>query len=387
MPAIDTSEIEESASLYITSSDFWSASVSMPNRHFAYKVGREIAEDAATPAGCKRLPDLVWSLSDECKRALLRGLWDGDGSWSWVNRSANAVLEYGTVSRELADGMLRLLGDLGVMARLKVGRTAKSTTDTFWLAISGANQVADAHWLLPDEEWIRIRAHSLRLTKRNAPNGYRRLSKNAAWVRVVSADRRRFTGTVYSLEVPLAHTVVSTHGLVVHNCFPKDTRALVHIAEGAGYDFDLLRGVIAVNEEQFVRVVDRVSMLAGGLKGVKVAVWGVTFKARTDDVRDSPAVSIMRRLVDQGAIVRAHDPAVSETLSGLPEVELHDDPYAVCEGADVLLVLTEWDQFRWLDFDKVRSVMAQPRIFDARNVLDHQTLRRRGFEYQAIGRS
>lgn len=338
-------------------------------------------------AYCKRLPDLAWSSSDECKRALLRGLWDGDGSWSWVNRSANAVLEYGTVSRELADGMLRLLGDLGVMARLKVGRTARSTTDTFWLAISGADQVADAHWLLPDEEWIRIRAHSLRLTKRNAPNGYRRLSKNAAWVRVVSADRRRFTGTVYSLEVPLAHTVVSTHGLVVHNCFPKDTRALVHIAEGAGYDFDLLRGVIAVNEEQFVRVVDRVSMLAGGLKGVKVAVWGVTFKARTDDVRDSPAVSIMRRLVDQGAIVRAHDPAVSETLSGLPEVELHDDPYAVCEGADVLLVLTEWDEFRWLDFDKVRSVMAQPRIFDARNVLDHQTLRRRGFEYQAIGRS
>ncbi|MEO9223405.1 MAG: UDP-glucose/GDP-mannose dehydrogenase family protein, partial [Acidimicrobiales bacterium] len=106
------------------------------------------------------------------------------------------------------------------------------------------------------------------------------------------------------------------------SCFPKDTRALVHIAEGAGYDFDLLRGVIAVNEEQFVRVVDRVSMLTGGLKGVKVAVWGVTFKARTDDVRDSPAVSIMRRLVDQGAIVRAHDPAVSETLSGLPEVEL-----------------------------------------------------------------
>lgn len=172
------------------------------------------------------------------------------------------------------------------------------------------------------------------------------------------------------------------------SCFPKDTRALVHIAEDAGYDFDLLRGVIAVNEEQFVRVVHKVLDAVGGsLEGVPVAVWGITFKARTDDVRDSPSVAIMRRLAALGAEVRAHDPAVHGPLDELTDVQVLDDPYAVCEGAQVLVVLTEWDRFRWLDFDKVRSVMAEPRVIDTRNLLDRQVLRRRGFAYTAIGRS
>jgi len=171
------------------------------------------------------------------------------------------------------------------------------------------------------------------------------------------------------------------------SCFPKDTRALVHIAEEAGYDFDLLRGVIAVNEEQFVRVVEKVLEQAGGsVDGVRLGVWGITFKARTDDVRDSPAVAITRRLVARGAIVRAYDPTVSGPLDQLPDVEIVSDPYAACEGAEVLLVLTEWDQFRWLDFDKVAELVAQPRVVDARNLLDRQTLHRRGFTYVGIGR-
>jgi UDPglucose 6-dehydrogenase len=168
------------------------------------------------------------------------------------------------------------------------------------------------------------------------------------------------------------------------SCFPKDTRALVHIAETAGYDFDLLRGVITVNEEQFHRVVAKVrSMLDRPLDGTRVAVWGLTFKARTDDTRDSPALRVVELLQEGGARVAAYDPAVKGPIQGLQPA---NDPYTVCEGADVLVVLTEWDEFRWVDFEKVAHLMAAPRVVDARNLLDKPALERRGFTYAGIGR-
>jgi len=168
------------------------------------------------------------------------------------------------------------------------------------------------------------------------------------------------------------------------SCFPKDSRALVHIADSAGYSFDLLRGVITVNDEQFHRVVTKIREMAGGtLEGVKVGVWGLTFKARTDDTRDSPALRIIQLLKDEGAEVTGYDPAVKGPVAGLTPA---NDPYSVCEGADVLAVLTEWDEFRWTDFDKVANLMATPRIVDARNLLDRPALERRGFTYVGIGR-
>ncbi|HLY84189.1 MAG TPA: UDP-glucose/GDP-mannose dehydrogenase family protein [Acidimicrobiales bacterium] len=175
------------------------------------------------------------------------------------------------------------------------------------------------------------------------------------------------------------------------SCFPKDSRALVRIAESHGYDFGLLRGVIAVNEEQFEQVVARVRRVVGAeLDGVTVAVWGMTFKAGTDDLRDSPALAVAQRLLDRGARVRAYDPtvrgALPSHLAGLG-VEVCDDPYAACEGARVLAVLTEWDEFRWLDFAKVAGLMARPAIVDARNLLDPSPLRRLGFDYEGMGRS
>ncbi len=168
------------------------------------------------------------------------------------------------------------------------------------------------------------------------------------------------------------------------SCFPKDSRALVHIADSAGYSFDLLQGVITVNDEQFHRVVAKVRDAVGGqLAGVKVGVWGLTFKARTDDTRDSPALRIVSLLTEAGAEVRAYDPAIKAPVGGVdPAV----DPYSVCDDADVLVLLTEWDEFRWLDFDKVAGLMRQPRIVDARNLLDKPALERRGFTYAGIGR-
>jgi UDPglucose 6-dehydrogenase len=168
------------------------------------------------------------------------------------------------------------------------------------------------------------------------------------------------------------------------SCFPKDTRALVRIAEEAGYDFGLLKGVIQVNDEQFERVTEKIERLAGGaLDGATVAVWGLTFKARTGDLRDSPSLAIIRRLRERGATVQAFDPTVDSDVDG---VQVLRDPYAACQDADVLAVLTEWDEFRWLDFGKVKDALKGARIVDARNLLDAAAMKRRGFQYEGIGR-
>jgi len=167
------------------------------------------------------------------------------------------------------------------------------------------------------------------------------------------------------------------------SCFPKDTMALVRIAEDAGYDFSLLKGVIAVNEEQYDRVVAKAERLAGSsLEGARVGLWGLTYKARTDDLRSSPALHIAARLRSKGATVQAYDPTVRAPLDG---IDVRADPYAACEGARVLIVCTEWDDFRWLDFDKVGSLMAHKALVDARNLLEPSALRRAGFSYEGIG--
>jgi UDPglucose 6-dehydrogenase len=174
------------------------------------------------------------------------------------------------------------------------------------------------------------------------------------------------------------------------SCFPKDTRALVRIAEDAGYDFELLKGVIAVNDQQFRLLVDRIGAMAGGfLDGAVIGVWGLTFKAGTDDLRDSPAIAVIERLLAQGATVQAYDPTVEEALPTHLRhlgVEVCHDPYAACAGAAVLAVLTEWDEFRWMDFDRVAEMLQTPTVLDTRNILDPAALRRQGYTYEGVGR-
>ena len=136
-----------------------------------------------------RIPDVIWTASESAKQALLRGLWAGDGSWSLLNGGPSVALEYGTVSPELADGMLRLLGEFGVVARQKVARTSKSTVDTHWLVISGADQIEDCLWLLEPHERGEVLSQLDAQSKRIAPTGYRRDRKGTAWVRVAEVIR------------------------------------------------------------------------------------------------------------------------------------------------------------------------------------------------------
>jgi UDP-glucose 6-dehydrogenase len=371
----------------LTTDDWLPVSLGSP---LADSFGAEHASmiEAIEPAGLARIPDAIWSASESAKQALLRGLWAGDGSWSVLNGGPSVGLEYGTVSAELADGMLRLLGELGIVARQKVARTTNSTVDTHWLVISGADQIEDCLWMLEPHERDAVRHQLDAQSKRIAPTGYRRDRKGTAWVRVVETIVEPRSQQVFSVEVARNHTVVSTGGLVAHNCFPKDSRALLKIAREAGYHFDLLDGVLAVNEEQFDRVADKIRVAAGGdLTNAVVGVWGLTFKARTDDLRDSPSLAVIRRLIDAGATVRAFDPTVHGPKPGLPtDITIADSAQSACEGANALAVLTEWDEFRWLEIDKIKAVMVGRAVVDGRNLLDRNDWRRAGFDYQGIGR-
>lgn len=167
------------------------------------------------------------------------------------------------------------------------------------------------------------------------------------------------------------------------SCLPKDTRALGAIAEGHGYDFRLLRAVMEVNDEQRRRIVGKVASAVGGtLSGATVGLWGLAFKAGTDDVRESPAVDLARRLISEGAAVRAYDPRAVLSLLGM---EIVPDPLAAVDGADVLLVATEWPRFRQVDPVAVKEAMRGSAVVDARNLLDGTAFRAAGLSYRGVG--
>jgi len=173
------------------------------------------------------------------------------------------------------------------------------------------------------------------------------------------------------------------------SCLPKDTAALLRTAETVGHDFALLRGAITQNENHLDRIVEKVIQLSGGeLDGVRVAVWGLTFKAGTDDRRSSPAAEIARRLVRAGALVSAYDPTVPPNAAepDLTGITIVASPYEACRGARVAALLTEWDELGSLDFAKVATLMDAPAVVDARNLLDPTALRRIGFTYTGVGR-
>ncbi len=173
------------------------------------------------------------------------------------------------------------------------------------------------------------------------------------------------------------------------SCFTKDTVALLSSAEDAGYDFEMLRSVIRTNDLQRERTFEKVEVAAGGsLQGVAVGVLGLTFKANTDDLRDSPALDIAARLVAAGAIVRAYDPAAGDIRAyGVDGVVRVDDAHAAVAGASVVALLTEWDEFRGIDFARVHASMTKPHGFvDGRNLLDPAEMRALGFAYQGVGR-
>jgi len=171
------------------------------------------------------------------------------------------------------------------------------------------------------------------------------------------------------------------------SCFPKDTRALVSIAADGGYDFALLRGVIETNDQHYARIANKVIEECGGsVKGKVVASWGLTFKAETDDLRDSPAIKILTVLHEAGAVIQAYDPTAKQTYAAYPWINISATALEACDGADVLAVLTEWKEFAEVNPKEIGQRLKAKMVVDGRNVLDRDAWHAAGFTYKGVGR-
>ncbi len=173
------------------------------------------------------------------------------------------------------------------------------------------------------------------------------------------------------------------------SCFPKDVKGFINVSEQLGAPMELLREVENINARQLDRFIDRIRKKLWVLRNKRVAVWGIAFKQNTDDVRESVAVKLIRRLCDEGAIVTAYDPKARETgaraLAGLP-VTICDDMYECASGAEVLVVATEWKQFSTANLPRLRELMRLPIMFDGRNIMHGGNAVHAGFEYHSVGR-
>ena len=174
------------------------------------------------------------------------------------------------------------------------------------------------------------------------------------------------------------------------SCFPKDVQALSKTAQASGEHFDMLAAVEAVNKRQKTLLVRRIShYFSNKLKGRTIAVWGLSFKPRTDDLREAPSIIIINGLLKAGANVRAHDPVANANAKRIfkSRVRFFEESYDALKGADALVVVTEWNEFRRPDFERMKSLLKQPVIFDGRNIFDPKTMKENGFEYFGIGRN
>ncbi len=170
-------------------------------------------------------------------------------------------------------------------------------------------------------------------------------------------------------------------------CFPKDLQAFIRIAEKSGCDFSLLKEAEKINQRRIDHFIEKIRRELWVVRGKTVAVWGLAFKPNTDDVRFAPSIELVKSLVNEGATVRAYDPeAMEKAKAMLPDITYCSDPYQAAEGADAIVIVTEWDEFRQADWDRLRSIVERPLVVDGRNMLDATELTRHGFHYVGVGR-
>jgi UDPglucose 6-dehydrogenase len=176
------------------------------------------------------------------------------------------------------------------------------------------------------------------------------------------------------------------------SCFPKDVKALIHMFQDNNLNSQLLEAVEEINKEQKLVLVDKIKKHFGdNLKGLTFAVWGLAFKPQTDDMREAPSITIINALVNAGAKIQAYDPAAMKEAEHIfgnqPNISYTQDEYQALQNADAMLLLTEWHQFRYPDFGRIKSILRQPIIFDGRNQYEPKTMKELGFTYYSIGRT
>jgi len=325
------------------------------------------------------LPDAVYQEPESHRKAVLSGLFRGDGHIAYPSHSNAVVYEYGSVSEELIAGMQLLLHSIGIIPSYKTSTSAKSTKPAHFLRVSSSEQIDQLKELFLDTDIAKIDRRLDNYAKQIAPTGHTDGgSHTAVRVRDIETVDLDEPISVYSLEVDDDHTFVTTDGIAVHNCFPKDVDAIRAAARDAGYEPALLDAAVAVNDGQPERMLELLDAHVE-VAGKRVAVLGLAFKPGTDDIRNSRAIPIIEGLQARGADVVGYDPVATENArERFPDIEYADSAAAALDGASAALAVTDWDEFAALDdaFD----AMADPVVIDGRRVID----RREGLTYEGL---
>ncbi len=322
------------------------------------------------------VPDTAFQATADERVALLSGLFRGDDHVAYPNHSNAVVYEYGSVSEKLIDGMTLLLHSLGIVPSYKTSTSAKATQPAHFLRVSSKRQIVRLKQMFLPEERGRIDDRLAEYDRDIAPTGH---TADGGFTSVPVRDItvEETTTDVYSLEVADEHTFVTTDGVVVHNCFPKDVAAIIAAAEETGYNPAVLNAAVEVNDRQPERLV---ALLADhltehrdqGFEGAEIAVLGLAFKPGTDDMRNSRAIPVIHDLKARGATVTAYDPVATDNAPNyVDDVIYTDSAAAALDGADGAVVVTDWDEFAALD--EAFDAMTTPIVVDGRRIIDRRT--------------
>ncbi|MDO8657328.1 MAG: UDP-glucose/GDP-mannose dehydrogenase family protein [Candidatus Levybacteria bacterium] len=230
-------------------------------------------------------------------------------------------------------------------------------------------------------EMIKYAANAFLATKISFANSIAHLSEQ------VGADGIKVLEAV-GLDKRVGRSFLSPGAGYGGSCFPKDVKALIAIAKQNNYDFSILKAVEEVNKDATLKIIQKAKkLLDGEFKNKNVAILGLSFKPDTDDMRDAPSITIINDLYKNGAKIKAYDPiAIPNAKEKLKGVDFCSDSYSAAKDSDILIILTEWNEFRQLDLKKIKSIMKKPVILDGRNIYDPQKLRDMGFTYAGVGR-
>jgi len=323
------------------------------------------------------IPALAYQESEHHRKALLSGLFRGDGYIEYTSHSNAVVYDYGSVSEELIQGMQFLLHSLGIVPSYKTSQSTKSTQPAHFLRVSAKDQIeALKEMFLPaDEEQIEKRLEEYERTI--SPTGFEPgETYTTVEVRDISVEEK--TCPVYSIEVADTHNFVTTDGLVVHNCFPKDVKAIRAAAREKGYEPAMLDAAVELNDKQPDRLLELLDDHVD-VAGKRVAVLGLSFKPGTDDIRNSRAIPVIEGLKERGTTVVAYDPVATEEMQErFPDIEYAESAGDALDGAAGAVVVTDWDEFATLDSEF--DTMAEPVVVDGRRIVD----RREGITYEGL---
>lgn len=354
------------------------------SRIFAWLL-RDVLK-VGTRSDDKALPRLAFNVTPDLRHELLRGAFSGDGAVTTVQNGRNLMFEYATVSKQLADGMALLLQSLGVVPSVRKRWMNKSKQPAYILRVSGYAQLAALRGVFGARQRTAIGTVLADYQRHIRQRGFPRQG-GVATLTVQAVEYEDVETTVYSLETSTG-TLVASSGLICHNCFPKDVKALAHMASVHGCHPQLLRSVMEINRDKRREVIHKLRELFNGYMREKtVGLLGLAFKPNTDDMREAPAVEIARLLHHEGVHVKGYDPVAMPVASRtLPWLRLAEDPYDLAEDVDAIIVVTEWNEFKHLDLARIRAVMRTPIIVDGRNIFDPEKMTRLGFIYRGMGR-